>query len=152
MRKKRRRKQVIVPVAGMGDIAFLLIIFFLVASRLAQDKAIERPTSMDAEKLKETRISVQVDADGIAYVNGRRMESGKEVKAEVKDMLDRRVATNSMQRIVMFKCDKNVRKNIFEPIIEAISEAGGLLAAVGDQGAPKEQSLDKSTKQEDTNE
>jgi len=134
----------------MGDIAFLLIIFFLVASRLAQDKAIDRPTSLDAAKLQETRVSVQIDADGIAYVNGRRMESEKEIKAEVKDMLDRRVATNALQRTVMFKCDKSVKKRIFEPVIEAIAEAGGLLAAVGEQGAPKEESRDKSTNQEDT--
>lgn len=150
MRKRRRKKQVLVPVAGMGDIAFLLIIFFLVTSRLAQDKAIDRPTSFDAAKLKETPISVLITADGMSYVNGRRMESNKEVKTEVKDMLDRRNATNSLQRTVMFKCDKTVKKSVFEPIIEAISEAGGLVAAVGDQGAAPQVSGNQSSNEETT--
>lgn len=125
-----------VPVASMGDIAFLLIIFFLVASRLSQDKQIDSATSLDAEELKESKITVIIDEEGIAYVNGRRQDSPKTVQAEVQEMLDRRDSTNILQRTVMFKCDRTVKKVVFEPIIEAIVEAGGIMAAVGDKGDP----------------
>ena len=139
MKKKRRKKKsmITVPVASMGDIAFLLIIFFMIASRLSQDKQIESATSLDAEELKEASITVLIDAEGIAYVNGRRQDSSKMVQAEVQEMLDRRDSTNVLQRTVMFKCDQAVRKLVFEPVIEAIVEAGGIMAAVGDRGEPE---------------
>ena len=90
MRKRKRRRQIIVPVASMGDIAFLLIIFFLIASRLAQDKKITQPQSLDAVELKESVISVLIDENGHYYVNGREMKTAKDVQAEVQEMLGRR--------------------------------------------------------------
>jgi biopolymer transport protein ExbD len=139
MKKKRRQKKsmITVPVASMGDIAFLLIIFFMVASRISQDKRIESASSLDSEELKESKIMVLIDDKGISYVNGQRQDSVKMVQAEVQEMLDRRDATNVLQRTVMFKCDHSVRKIVFEPVIEAIVEAGGILAAVGDLGDPE---------------
>ena len=35
-------------------------------------------------------------------------------------------------RTVMFKCDKAVTREVFEPVLEAISKAGGIIAAMGD--------------------
>ena len=136
MRRKRRKNVISVPVASMGDIAFLLIIFFLVACRLAQDKKITPPASVDAAEMKESQISVLIDEAGIFYVNGQRVEDVKAVKAEVKTMLDRRNATNIVQRTVMFKCDASITKPKFEPVLEAIAEAGGIIGAVGKQGEP----------------
>ena len=37
------------------------------------------------------------------------------------------------QRHVQFKCDANLPKETFEPIIKAIVEAGGILEAVGEK-------------------
>jgi hypothetical protein len=36
-------------------------------------------------------------------------------------------------RIVLFKCDQAVDKKVFEPVIEAISKAGGIVAAMGEK-------------------
>jgi hypothetical protein len=36
------------------------------------------------------------------------------------------------QRYVQFKCDSVISKETFEPVIKAISEAGGRLKAVGE--------------------
>jgi len=33
----------------------------------------------------------------------------------------------------MFKCDQATDKKIFEPVIEAISKAGGIVAAMGEK-------------------
>ena len=131
MKKRKKRTQLIVPVASMGDIAFLLIIFFLIASRLAQDKQIKQPHSYDAQDLKEAVISVLIDENGLYYVNGRNVASVKEVQADVKEMIEARGGTNELQKTVMFKCDASVTKFKFEPVIEAIAEAGGIIAAVG---------------------
>jgi len=139
MKKKRRLKKsmITVPVASMGDIAFLLIIFFMVASRLAHEKKVDSPVSMDADQVKETKLMVQIDGDGFLYVNGQRHESPKAIQAEIKTMLDARDATNVLQRTILFKCDRKIKKTVFEPVIEAIVEAGGVVAAIGDVGDPE---------------
>ena len=41
MRRKRKKQAISVPTASMGDIAFLLIIFFMVCSKFSQDVAIK---------------------------------------------------------------------------------------------------------------
>jgi hypothetical protein len=39
------------------------------------------------------------------------------------------------ERLVVFRCDKGVDKKVFEPVLAAISKAGGVIAAVGDTSA-----------------
>jgi hypothetical protein len=39
------------------------------------------------------------------------------------------------ERLVVFRCDKGVDKKVFEPVLAAISKAGGVIAAVGDKSA-----------------
>ena len=50
--RRNKRRKVLVPVASMGDIAFLLIIFFLLASEFARDKdvPIQLPTAQQVKK------------------------------------------------------------------------------------------------------
>jgi len=57
-----------VPVASMGDIAFLLIIFFMVCSRFAKDPgvSIDPPTTVDVNKLDDYPIVVLIDRDSRA--------------------------------------------------------------------------------------
>ncbi|MDP6523082.1 MAG: biopolymer transporter ExbD [Kiritimatiellia bacterium] len=138
--KKRRKKKtaIIVPVASMGDIAFLLIIFFMVASNLARDRRnIKPPRSVDAEKLKQTQVTVSVDILGKIYLQGRELSSASEVESGVRELLANR--TTKEQKTVIFKCDRKIKRDTFEPVIEAIAKAGGLLAAVGEKGEPVEE-------------
>lgn len=138
--KKRRKKKaaIIVPVASMGDIAFLLIIFFMVASNLARDRQnIKPPRSIDADKLKQTQVTVSVDVLGKFYLQGREVTSADEVESGVRALLENR--TTREQKTVIFKCDRSIKRDRFEPVIEAIAKAGGLLAAVGEKGEPVEE-------------
>ena len=131
-RRKKRSLLINVPVASMGDIAFLLIIFFVLCSRFAQKSVqIEPPTSADAVDLKEGQITVQLDAQGHLYFQGREVDNAAAIEAGVREMTTGK--TSEVARTVMFKCDRSIPKRQFEPVIEAIVKAGGLLAALGDQ-------------------
>jgi biopolymer transport protein ExbD len=136
MKKRRKKKNVInVPVASMGDIAFLLIIFFMVASHLSRERHnLEQPRSLDAIKLKETQVTVTIDVSGNYFLQGRQVYHSDDIEAGVKILLENR--ETEQERTVIFKCDKNITRERFIPVIEAIVKGGGLVGAVGDKGVP----------------
>ncbi len=132
MRKRRPYKPppIMVPVASMGDIAFLLIIFFMLCSRFAKEKVmLEPPQAPAIEDIQEYNISVTIDQDGDIYFQGRKA-SVSDVEWGVRAMVDGKTRPQDMT--VVFRCDRNLTRQVFEPVIEAISKGGGIIAAVGD--------------------
>ena len=55
MRRKKKRRTVPVPIASMGDIAFLLIIFFLIYSEASKDRANLKVTLPFSEHVKQVK-------------------------------------------------------------------------------------------------
>ena len=135
MKKTKRRKHkglISVPVASMGDIAFLLIIFFIVASHFAQERGnIKLAKSPDAEKVKDTKITVMIDSEGKLYFQGREVDNAQDIEWGVRALVEGK--TNELARTVMFSCDREIPQKVFEPIIAAIAKGGGLVAAVGEK-------------------
>ena len=133
MRRTRRirRASIVVPVVSMGDIAFLLIIFFILCSNFAKKagKNVQPPLAADLEPLPKPRFYVAVDADGNLYVDNQQVGSAKEVQAELAAKID--PTASVANRTVVFDCDRSVRKETFEPVLEAIAQAGGIIGAVG---------------------
>ena len=132
-RSKKRRK-VQVPVASMGDIAFLLIIFFLLLSEFAKEKdlPIALPESEQVEKTEAVVVArVAIDSSGDIYFDGDRVDNAKDVEWGIRDLLTRTVSDN--QRHVQFKCDARLPRETFEPVLKAIAEAGGIIEAVGEK-------------------
>lgn len=132
----RQRGMPSVPTTSMGDVAFLLIIFFVLCSRFAQEKAkIQAPRAREVDELQEGQISVTIDAEGVIYVQGRKVDNADWVKDQVAHLVGGKKSEQA--RTVMFRCDRSVSKKIFEPVVEAIAEGGGLIAAVGEKGTAK---------------
>ena len=118
----------------MGDIAFLLIIFFMLLSEFAKDRdlKLEPPTSRWVQKTEQTVAArVAVDADGVIYLDGERVNSPKDVEWGVRAMLDKTVADE--QRYVRFKCDSKLVRDAYLPVLKAIAEGGGIVQAVGEE-------------------
>jgi len=134
-RQRKKRKQIPVPIASMGDIAFLLIIFFLVCSEISRDNSnvkVQLPYSEYVEKNEaRTAARVAVDANGAIYLDGYQVESAKDVEWGVRAILNNTVSDD--QRHVQFKCDAALPKEQFEPVLKAIAEAGGIIDAVGEK-------------------
>jgi biopolymer transport protein ExbD len=131
-RNKKKRRGVMVPVASMGDIAFLLIIFFLLLSEFNKDQVAELmlPKSEHVEKLEGKPIAkVDIDKDGVIYVDSEIVSDAKEVQERLTRKLQDTVSDE--QRHIQFKCDMEIGKPVFEPVLQAIAEAGGIIEAVG---------------------
>jgi len=131
--QRKKRRKVSVPIASMGDIAFLLIIFFLVCSEASKEKQnlkVVLPVSEHVEKLeKGVAARVAVDEEGQIYLDGQEVETAKDVEWGVRALLAN--AVTDEQRHVQFKCDAEMPKEIFQPVLQAIAEAGGIVQAVG---------------------
>lgn len=132
--RKKKRRQVQVPIASMGDIAFLLIIFFLLLSEFAKDKdlPIDLPASQQVKKTEAVVAArIAIDSAGVIYFDGDRVDNAKDVEWGVRALLSQTVSDD--QRHVQFKCDANLSKETFEPVLKAIAEAGGIIEAVGEE-------------------
>jgi biopolymer transport protein ExbD len=133
--QRKKRKAIPVPIASMGDIAFLLIIFFLVCSEVSKEKSnleVTLPFSKHVEKVKAQVVArVAVDQGGEIYFDGARVDNAADVEAGVRDLLTETVSDD--QRHVQFKCDSSLPKEVFEPVLKAIAAGGGIIEAVGEK-------------------
>ena len=122
---KRKKMDASIPAMAMGDIAFLLLIFFVILARARDDSHLQwkpapgtelsRPNTMNA--------SVVIDRENVTYLNGRKIPLGT-LADELKAILGQ---NQTGQRTVILKVHHEVTAVYFEPVIEAISEAGGEL-------------------------
>jgi biopolymer transport protein ExbD len=135
--RKPRRVAPTVPLASMGDIAFLLTIFFILTSNFAKDdtRNIKPPNASELAQMENQNVSVSIDADGGIFFNGRPVASPATIEAGVAGFLSGK--KDAKDRMVVFRCDRGVDKKVFEPVLAAISKAGGVIAAVGDASGPK---------------
>ena len=135
--RKARRVAPTVPLASMGDIAFLLTIFFILTSNFAKDdtRKIKPPSARELAQMENQKVSVSIDADGGIFFNGRPVASPATVEAGVAGFLVGKKETKD--RMLVFRCDKGVDKKVFEPVLAAISKAGGVIAAVGEASGTK---------------
>jgi biopolymer transport protein ExbD len=132
-RSRTRKKKVAPPVASIGDIACLRIIFFMLTSNFVKETAIklEPPKSTVIDQLEESRVSVAVDEQGQVYLNGTKTTAEALENQLSAELADKETPSG---RIVMPKCDKTIDKAVFEPVINAIAAAGGRIAAIGEKG------------------
>ena len=133
--RRKKRKAIPVPIASMGDIAFLLIIFFLVCSEVSKEKSnleVTLPLSEYVEKTKAQVVArIAVDKVGDIYFDGTLVDSAKDVEWGVRALLTSTVTDD--QRHVQFKCDSALPKELFEPVLKAIAAGGGIIEAVGEK-------------------
>lgn len=121
------------PIASMGDIAFLLIIFFMVCSEISKQKPqpMTLPWSEYVEKEEVDVIArVQIDKDGGIWLDNFQYDSPKDIEWGIRALTAN--TSEDTERKVQFSCDTNLPKERFEPVLEAIAAGGGILMAVGE--------------------
>ena len=132
MKPAKKHELPVIPTANLVDIAILLIIFYMACSNFVSQSNIKltSPKARDLEKQKEPLILVAIDNKGAIYLQGKPVSSAADVEAGVMIIVkDKRTDEG---KTVMFKCDESVSRDVFEPVLNAIVKAGGLVVAVGD--------------------
>jgi biopolymer transport protein ExbD len=117
-----------VPSVAMGDIAFLLLIFYFILARAEDDSHLRwKPADViKVENLGTTDLSIVINEEFKTFLNG-----GQIGNAQLAGVLEKRLEGRGPGfRKVRLKVDRATPAQYFEPVIEAISQAGGELEHV----------------------
>ena len=131
MKIPRKKFRAEVPSVAMGDIAFNLLIFFVILARAQDDSHIKwQPASTPkVEAVKSVGVTVVIDIQNKLYLNGREIGESQ-LAAAIEKLLEKIPAG---RRTVMLKVHREATALRFEPVIEAISAAGGDLVHILDE-------------------
>jgi biopolymer transport protein ExbD len=131
MIKKRKISQAEIPTSSMADIAFLLLLFFLVATVIDVDTGIglTLPEYIPPEEIKE----IVVDKDRMASIlineNGDILVDGKptsvfQIKNNIKPRIVSKIELPSNKKlIVSLKTDRKTNYNIYIQSLDQIKLA-----------------------------
>ncbi len=128
MKIKRKTLRANVPSMAMGDIAFNLLIFFVILARATDDSHLQwdPAEAVDVTQAGASKVSIVIDAENKYYINGQQVGIA-EIAPRIDDILGDAAVDD---RTVLLKVHRNASANHFEPVIEAISEAGGTILHV----------------------
>ncbi|QDS86202.1 Biopolymer transport protein ExbD [Rosistilla ulvae] len=120
------------------DVVFLLLIFFLVASRFAQEDRripIELPSATSATPMTEQpkEIVVDIDSEGALVLNGNTV-TADELEAE----LVRGVASNPVHQSVVIRADRRVQFQAVVTVMDLCNRTGVADYTVTTQEGPGE--------------
>lgn len=131
-RQERKHRSGDIPVGSFSDIAFLLIIYFLVATTLVKVHSItaDMPTG---EKQSQAQLSET------PIINVRGVEIFFSDKKVTADNLNARLAALKLQeqagekRVIMLECTDETPYSIYFQVLAAISENHGVVAIVEEE-------------------
>lgn len=130
MKIPRRRLGVLAEVnlVSLGDIAFNCVIFFiLTTSFIKGSRNVQLPELPRTEKSK-AQLTVTLDAAGKIQLDGQDMPTADSLSASLDTRL--KVYTVAKDREVKFRCDAKLTQAQYRPVIEAISNAGGIIGII----------------------
>jgi biopolymer transport protein ExbD len=123
MKIKRRHLEAGAPVVAMADIAFNLVLFFIILARTQDDSDLqwEPARGTHLESISLSKVSVTVNKEGKVYLNHHPINL-TEIAPKIQELLGNE---EQGKRTVLLKIHKDTQAAVFEPIIEAVSQAGG---------------------------
>ena len=129
---KLRRQSLLTepPASATSDIAFILIIFFLVCASIQEEdgRPQEIPNS-DKERQSKNPIRVNLDRQHI-FLNKEQIAERK-FKEKITDLLTQRV--NEAEKTVAVRCDPAVPYDRWMKVTAWIENAGGTIALMRKQ-------------------
>ena len=129
-RKETRSAEV--PLAAFSDIAFLLIIYFLLATTLVQISGVETeiPSGEKAESKEEKDPpTVQLQGERILY-NEHHIDM-KGLRTKLADLNLHKKTGNA--KVVLLEAGGNVTYQNYFDVMASISEAGGVTAILQEE-------------------
>ena len=114
----------VLSMTSLIDVVFLLLIFFLVATRFAQeDRELEvvLPAASEAKPLiaSPKEVFVNIDKDGSYYLDGRTLGAD-----EVEQTLRRAATNNPLNQAVIIRADKRVQFDYVVTVMNLCNKVG----------------------------
>ena len=119
MIKKKKIPEATIPTASMADIAFLLLLFFLVATVIDVDTGLGLTLPELQENPEEVKIPPERMASVLVNENGDVLIDGNVIPVfQIKDMLKARIASkndlpSNRKMIISLKTDRKTVYNVY---------------------------------------
>ena len=120
MKKKRRFKRGEIPTASMADIAFLLLIFFLVTTTIDMDKGLGIILPAEGEEIeikKDNILNCLINSSGNVLLGGEPIKT-KDISKEIR----RKIAEND-KLIISVKTHKKTKYSDYIAVIDQLKMA-----------------------------
>ncbi len=125
IKKKESRITPEIPTASMADIAFLLIVFFLVTTTMNQDKGLSLhlpPVGETKEVKKKNILNVWINAqDQVAFFENDQLTPVPSV--ELKNRIESRLVENR-KLIISVKTERGASYRTFVDVLDELKMAG----------------------------
>ena len=128
MKIQRRKTELVPPYMPMADIAFNLVLFFLIMAKTKDDRHIVwTPAKAPAtQAVTNAKVTVSIDKESKVYLNGEEI-GVRDLTGRIEQMLG---SNPPEQRKVLLKIHESTVAANFEPVMEAVGTAGGEIVHV----------------------
>lgn len=126
---KKRSSDVEIPSASLADIAFLLLIFFLVATTIDVDKGLDLvlpPIGMEQEIAKKNITNLLINNAGQILLDNEAVNV-----EEVDDIIREKLLAND-KLIVSVKTDRKTKYDIYIKVLDQIKKAGATRISIAE--------------------
>jgi biopolymer transport protein ExbD len=141
--KLRPRQTPEIPLTSTADVAFLLLVFFLVAASSGTDagRNLDLPSTEQAQEQKQEQQNLEVTVKpDVFVVADREIEQLDELAAAIRDFLADK--TTPEERLVLITSDDSVTYQRWSDAVSAIEQAGGIPAPQIEESSGESQAPD----------
>ncbi len=121
--KAPKRAESYIPTASMADIAFLLIVFFMVTMTITVDRTeVQLPTSLQRTEVAKGAAVIAIAVDGVIHFSNGEEDSRV---INVQDILPSAAFIMSKDSLKYFliKADGNVEYRYIDQVMEQLRQA-----------------------------
>lgn len=135
IRRSERPLQAVIPTASMADIAFLLIIFFMVTTAYSLDRTpLELPQTAEQQQTSKGAAIIAITEDGaFRFSAGEEDTSPLGGLDELTTAIRQVTATNRLHQFVI-KADRRVKYRVIDQVLEQLRLAGAENVALLSRG------------------
>ncbi|RKX70407.1 biopolymer transporter ExbD [candidate division WOR-3 bacterium] len=123
LREKENRKPPSIPTASMGDVAFLIIIFFITSTVFSKDRGLKlilpEKSTVVAKIKKENILTIKINAIGEVMVDKEIFTDLKMIRSRVEDGL-----ANNDSLVISIKTHPEARYERMIQVLDQVRLAG----------------------------
>jgi len=122
VKKLRIRKvDAVIPTASMADIAFLLIIFFMLTTSFSPVKmSVDLAEAANREEVEKNSAIMAIGPNGDIEISNGLQPGNKINNLEELDIFIKEVLAEDPTKQFIIKADKNIRYNLFNAVYEKL--------------------------------
>jgi biopolymer transport protein ExbD len=121
--KQPKRPASLIPTASMADIAFLLIVFFMITTSITVDRtAVALPTSLERVEVPKDAAVVAVERDGVVHFSDGAEQSHVINMSDVLPAAAFVIEKNSLMWFIV-KADGEAQYQFIDQVMEQLRQA-----------------------------